>query len=93
MATNRNILDIISPLSRPAFSAIRGYGSLTCGLRNSSCFSAKSSQQIPRRDPMYAEFSENTTMSASPGKPKQLILCQLNSNYLIKHYKYKVNFL
>ena len=51
-ATNLRIRDTFFPFSRPAFSAISGYGSLTCGSRNSLCFSAKTSQQIPSLDPM-----------------------------------------
>ena len=45
-------LESTTPFSRPAFSAISGYGSLTWGLRNSSCFSANISQHMPSRDPM-----------------------------------------
>ena len=45
-------LESITPFTRPAFSAISGYGSLTWGSRNSSCFSANISQHMPSRDPM-----------------------------------------
>ena len=51
-ATDLKILDTFLPFSRPAFSAINGYGSRTWASLNSLCFSAKISQQIPSLDPI-----------------------------------------
>ena len=57
--------------ARPAFSAIRGYGSLMRVALpdsdwNSSWVSARISQHIPSRDPMNAAFPAHTTTKIRP---------------------------